>query len=134
MPDKITLDTTIVIYAFGRPDDVRKRIAKEIITKCNVISLQVLNETIFVLLKKFKLPLEEIEKVAEFMKQKFVITNLNIHTLDLTITILNKYGFSFWDSMMVAAALDNQCSILYSEDLHHKQIIEGKLHIINPFL
>jgi predicted nucleic acid-binding protein len=57
------------------------------------------------------------------MKQKFVITNLNIHTLDLTITILNKYGFSFWDSMMVAAALDNQCSILYSEDLHHKQII-----------
>lgn len=91
MPDKITLDTTIVIYAFGRPDDVRKRIAKEIITKCNVISLQVLNETIFVLLKKFKLPLEEIEKVAEFMKQKFVITNLNIHTLDLTITILNKY-------------------------------------------
>ncbi len=81
MPDKITLDTNIVIYAFGRPDDV-----------------------------------------------------LNAHTLDLTITILSKYGFSFWDSMMVAAALDNQCSILYSEDLHHKQIIEGKLHIVNPFL
>jgi predicted nucleic acid-binding protein len=51
MPDKITLDTTIVIYAFGRPDDVRERIAKEIITKCNVISLQVFNETILVLQK-----------------------------------------------------------------------------------
>ncbi|MGD9556394.1 MAG: hypothetical protein AB7V25_05210 [Mangrovibacterium sp.] len=68
------------------------------------------------------------------MKQKFVITNLNTHTFDLTIDLLTKYGFSFWDSMMVAAALDNQCSILYSEDLHHQQIVEGKLQIINPFL
>jgi len=65
------------------------------------------------------------------MKQKFVITNLNTHTFDLTIDLLTKYGFSFWDSMMVAAALDNQCSILYSEDLHHQQIVEGKLQIIN---
>lgn len=111
----------------------RKRIAKEIISRCNIISLQVLNETIYVLLKKFKLPLEEIEKVIGFMKQKFVITNLNTSTLDLTISILTKYGFSFWDSMMVAAPLDNQCSVLYSEDLHHKQIIEDKLQIINPF-
>jgi len=39
MTDKITLDTNILIYAFGKQDDDRKQIAKEIITKCNIISL-----------------------------------------------------------------------------------------------
>jgi predicted nucleic acid-binding protein len=46
MNDKVTLDTNILIYAFGKPDDTRKNIAKEIIVKCNIISLQVVNETI----------------------------------------------------------------------------------------
>jgi predicted nucleic acid-binding protein len=67
------------------------------------------------------------------MKQNFVISDLNIHTLDQTLKIAEAYKFSFWDSMMVAAALNNHCSVLYSEDLHHKQLIEERLTIINPF-
>jgi predicted nucleic acid-binding protein len=53
--------------------------------------------------------------------------------LDQTVKIAAKYGFSFWDSMMVASALNNHCSVLYSEDLQHNQIIEDRLQIINPF-
>ena len=59
---------------------------------------------------------------------------LLIQFLEASSRFLYKYGFSFWDSMIVAAALDNHCSILYSEDLHHEQIIEGKLQIVNPFI
>jgi predicted nucleic acid-binding protein len=44
-----------------------------------------------------------------------------------------KYGFSNWDSLILAAALEHSCTCLYSEDLHHGQIIEGCLTIINPF-
>ncbi len=132
MSDKPTLDTNILIYAFGKPDDARKKVAIEIITKCNIISLQVVNETIYVLQRKFKFPNPELEKVTEFIKQNFVISDLSIHTLDQTLKIAEKYGFSFWDSMIVAAALNNHCSILYSEDLQHNQIIEGSLQIINP--
>jgi predicted nucleic acid-binding protein len=91
------------------------------------------NETIYVLQRKFKFPNNELEKVTEFIKQNFVISDLNINTLDQTLKIADQYGFSFWDSMMVAAALNNHCSILYSEDLHHNQIIEQRLKIINPF-
>jgi predicted nucleic acid-binding protein len=133
MSDKPTLDTNILIYAFGKQDDARKQVAIEIITKCNIISLQVVNETIYVLQRKFKFPGHELEKVANFIKQNFVISDLNIQTLDQTLKIAETYGFSFWDSMMVAAALNNHCSILYSEDLHHTQIIEGRLQIVNPF-
>jgi predicted nucleic acid-binding protein len=71
--------------------------------------------------------------VVEFIKQNFVISDLNLNTLDQTLKIAETYGFSFWDSMMVAAALNNHCSILYSEDLHHNQVVEGRLQIVNPF-
>ena len=133
MNDKPTLDTNILIYAFGKQNDARKQVAIEITTKCNVISLQVVNETIYVLQRKFKFPNNELEKVADFIKQNFVISDLNISTLDQTLKIAETYRFSFWDSMMVAAALNNHCSILYSEDLHHNQIIDGRLQIVNPF-
>jgi len=133
MTDKPTLDTNVLIYAFGKQDDARKQIAKEIITKCNIISLQAVNETIYVLLKKFKFSPDELEKIIAFIKQNFVISDLNIRTLDRSLKIAAQYGFSFWDSMMIASALHNHCSVLYSEDLHHNQIIEGGLQIINPF-
>lgn len=133
MTDRFTLDTNVLIYAFGKDDDTRKQIAKEIIAKCHIISLQAVNETVYVLLKKFKFTSPELEKVIEFMKGNFIVSDLNISTLDQTMKISDRYGFSFWDSMMIASAINNQCSILYSEDLHHNQIIDGKLQILNPF-
>src|ERR1035437_1135011 len=133
MTDKPTLDTNVLIYAFGKQDDDRKQIAKAIITECNIISLQVVNETVYVLMRKFNFTPKEVDKVIEFMRQNFVISDLNILILDQTVKILVKYGFSFWDSMMVAAALKNHCSILYSEDMQNNQIIEDRLQIINPF-
>ena len=72
MIDKPTLDTNILIYAFGKNDDSRKQVAKEIITKCNIISLQVVNETVYVLQKKFKFQISEVDNVVHFMKQKFI--------------------------------------------------------------
>ena len=42
-------------------------------------------------------------------------------------------NFSYWDSMITAAALKSGCNILYSEDLQHEQLMENQLKIINPF-
>ena len=41
--------------------------------------------------------------------------------------------FSIYDSLIISAALQNQCTILFTEDLDHNQTIEGKLKIVNPF-
>ena len=134
MNDKITLDSNILIYAFANNNDFRKSIAKDIIAKCNIISIQAVNETSYILLKKFKLPKEELEKVIQFMKNQFIISSLTTNILDQTIALCKKYDFSFWDSMMIAAALENHCSIIYTEDLSHGQLIENRLRIINPFI
>ncbi len=49
------------------------------------------------------------------------------------IEIRGRYGFSYWDSL-IATALLSGCSILYSEDMQHDQVIESTLKIINPFI
>lgn len=50
------------------------------------------------------------------------------------IEIRGRYGFSYWDSLIVGTALLSGCSILYSEDMQHDQVIENTLKIINPFI
>ena len=132
--DKVTLDSNILIYAFAGNADFRKSIAKEIITKCNIISIQAINETACVLLKKFNFPKDELEQVIQFLRNHFIISSITSNTLDKTIIMCKKYNFSFWDSMMIASALDNQCSIIYSEDFNHNQLVENRLRIINPFI
>ncbi|MDR0516418.1 MAG: hypothetical protein LBH25_05165 [Fibromonadaceae bacterium] len=49
-------------------------------------------------------------------------------------TLKKKYHYSWWDSLVLASALENGCQTFYSEDMQHKQIIESSIKIINPFL
>jgi len=48
--------------------------------------------------------------------------------------LLDRYWFSYFDSLILASALTANCQILYSEDFQHGQVIDGRLTIINPFL
>ena len=89
---------------------------------------------LYFLLLLFNLPKEQLEQVINFLKEQFIISSLNVNTLDQTLMLCKKYNFSFWDGMMIAAALDNHCSIIYTEDLNHNQLIENRLKIINPFI
>ena len=41
---------------------------------------------------------------------------------------------AYWDSIIVASALENRCSILYTEDMQHGQVVDQRLTIVNPFL
>lgn len=55
-------------------------------------------------------------------------------TIRRALTITERYGFSIYDSLIVATALEAGCSTLYSEDMHHGQVIEERLTLVNPFL
>jgi predicted nucleic acid-binding protein len=134
MNDDATIDSNILIYAFGKQDNSKSRIAREIITACNKISLQTINETVFVLKRKFNFSIKELQEIIQFFKEKYIVKNIDIHTLETAIIIMDKYQYSFWDSMMLASALENKCTEIYSEDMQHNQTIEGRLRIINPFL
>jgi predicted nucleic acid-binding protein len=52
----------------------------------------------------------------------------------LSFYIKEKYSYSWWDSLVLASALENSCKIIYTEDMQNGQIIENTLKIVNPFV
>jgi predicted nucleic acid-binding protein len=60
-----------------------------------------------------------------------VPTTVAVH--ESALTLAARLGFNFYDALIVAAALDAKCNLLYSEDLHDGQVIEERLAIRNPF-
>lgn len=129
-----TIDSNILIYAFGHQNEVKKRVAKAIISDCQAVSIQTINQTVFILQKKFNYTIIELEEIIQFFKDNFLIRDLTVNILENTMHVMNTYKYSFWDSMMLASALVNNCEVIYSEDMHHNQIVENRLKIINPFI
>ena len=58
---------------------------------------------------------------------------LTIETHDRGLAVCERYRFSLYDSMLVAAALISGAKIIYSEDLQDGQVIESQLRVKNPF-
>ena len=137
MKDKIFIDTNIFEYAAlqGDNEDTKHEIAIDLIQKKSdiIINTQILNEFYNALLKHKIQDSKIIDYIEEIVKNTKV-ANQNIETLKLAWSIRAKYKFSLWDSLVVASAKQNNCKILYTEDMQHNQIIEDKLTIENPFL
>lgn len=137
MKDKEFIDTNILVYAkLEDEENIRKRdIAIALIQQigvCPVISVQVLNEFASVLIKH-QIPNYVILKAVQEIVEDTNVISLDVNLLWETWRIRDKYLFSYWDSMIISAALMGGCNILYSEDFQHEQIIENNLRIINPF-
>lgn len=78
----------------------------------------------------------ETPKVIDYAKkfiQVFQVVPLTKNTISVAIEVMKKYHFSYWDSLILAAALGSGCTHIYSEDLQPGQQIEEKLMVVNPF-
>ena len=134
MKDKIFIDTNILLYAYSTEKN-KQEIAQNIInTNNNIhISKQVINETINILIKKFKLNIKDIINVVKELEKEFIILDFDIQTQLNALKLKQNYNLQFYDALIVSTALKNSCTILYSEDMQDKLVIEKKLKIINPF-
>lgn len=132
---KVFLDTNLLIYAHTNVDVPKQQKTQHIITTENtVISTQVFKETANVLFKKFKLAWQDIQKVLQEMGQNNEVHTNIFATIQRACQIAERYGFSFYDSLILAAALEAGCSTLYSEDLQHGQVIDKSLTVKNPYV
>lgn len=137
MSDRIFLDTNILVYA-TIADSVGTKNVKAISFLESMernrifISTQVINEYYSTLLRK---------NVADYIIQKKIrelIEIVEVFPVDLSTVVYSwkvreRYGFSIWDSLIVATALKGRCTVLYSEDLQHEQVIEKRVLVLNPF-
>ena len=128
MNGKIFFDTNIILYAYSLMRDYKSITAKEIINNSQaIISTQVLQEICNVLIKKFKYDEIVISKTLLEMGRNFLIKINDVRTRSNALHIHFKYKFSYYDSLIISSALQNECSILYSEDLHHGRKIDNTL-------
>ena len=136
MNDKVFFDTNLLIYLYSEDEPQKQaRVLTQIKnTENRWISTQVLNELSNTLRRKFKLDYDDIANVIAEIGNIFEITTIQVETIEYALKIAKHYRYSYYDSVIIAAALENQCTQLYSEDMQHKQIIEERLQIINPFL
>ena len=136
MRDRIFLDTNILIYAYSEDEKQKQKIALALIDKYSqniIISTQVINELTNILFKKFKIDASTIKKTILELDSVFMIEPFDLATQIKAVHIKEKYKLQFYDSLILATALENRCTILFSEDMQNGQVIENTLTIINPF-
>ena len=131
--DRPFFDTNILLYLLSEDNRKADR-AEAIIATGGVISVQVLNEFASLASRKLGMAFDEIRDTLDTVRAICQTQPLTIETHDLGLDIAERFGFSLYDSMIVSAALQSGCTILYSEDMQHGQEINTQLVITNPFL
>jgi predicted nucleic acid-binding protein len=133
--NKHFIDTNVLIYAYSNDEPEKSQKANEAIFADNtLISLQVINEFSNTCLRKLKITPQNIIASIEELTSIIIVTGFSQSTQIRALQLINKYRFSYYDSLIIATAIENSCSVLYSEDMQHNQKIEIQLRIINPFL
>ena len=127
------LDTNILIYSVSN-DVAKKQRAIELLGNKNVvISTQIISESINVMRRKLNYDYSQIRRITDKFVEKTILYPITHDTIRRALNIAETYGYSYYDSQVIASALENDCTILYSEDMQHEQKIESHLKIVNPF-
>jgi len=135
MQDNIFLDSNIILYCYSNDETDKQAIARNIFEQYSnpCISKQVINEVSNILFRKFKLDCESIENAILQISNLVEILDFNLTTQIKAIRLKKSYNLQYFDALIVATALENNCNTLYSEDMQNGLVVEGKLTIINPF-
>jgi predicted nucleic acid-binding protein len=140
MSDRFFLDTNIFVYSFDQSAPAKAQKAARLIrdaltTQKGVISYQVVQEFFNVALKRFSRPMQAAD-AAQYLNAVFRPL-LAVHSSQAlygeALYLHAQNGLAWYDSLIVSAAIQARCDILFSEDLQHGQKIAG-LQIRNPFL
>lgn len=140
MSDRFFLDTNIFVYSFDQSAPAKARRATQLIrealtTQKGVISYQVVQEFFNVALRRFSQPMMAAD-AGQYLSTVFRPL-LAVHSSQAlyaeALFLYSRGGLSWYDSLIVSAAIQVGCETLFSEDLQHGQRF-GSLQVRNPFL
>ena len=137
-PDLCFVDTNIWLYAFISGQEPAKSVrARELLQQdaaAIVVSSQVINEVCVNLLKKAHVSESTVAQLIRSFYRKYPIVTLNEKVQIAASGLREQLSLSFWDSLIVAAALQSGASALYTEDMQAGLVINERLTILNPFI
>jgi predicted nucleic acid-binding protein len=140
MSDRIFLDTNVFVYALSKSVPSKQVIASRLLKDAiesgrGTISFQVVQEFFNVAFRRFTPPMTTVD-AEQFLTVTLrpllaVQSSYGLYMQALQLT--RGHSLSWYDSLLVAAALESDCRTLYTEDLQHGQTFDS-LRIVNPFL
>jgi predicted nucleic acid-binding protein len=135
MSAKIFIDTNLWVYLYAKSPEEKYIKIRRIISEqfqSVVISTQILGELYTVLTRKKIRTQEEAKEIILEMITTFPVVEIDALKVLQALNINTKYGYSYWDSLIISTALANDCNTLYSEDMQHNQVVD-KVQIVNPY-
>lgn len=140
MSDRFFLDTNIFIYSFDRGSAAKAAKAEQLIRKAltsqkGVISYQVVQEFFNAALKRFAQPMKahDAEQYLATVFRPLLSVHSSVVLYGDALRLFEKKKLSWYDALIVSAAIASECGVLYTEDLQHGQSF-GSLRVVNPFL
>ena len=138
MKDRCFIDTNILIYPFDNSNSSKQKACSTFLTQIlvnaePVISTQTLGEFFNVVVRKLNFPKQDAMFEVQKLTETFPVYEIKTENVLHAMQISNATQFSYWDSLILAMAIDTGCSVLYSEDLSNGQEIEG-IKIVNPLI
>ena len=135
MSDRVFLDTNILVYSYSNSEVEKQAIARQLIADSNsFISSQVLQELTHTVTRKFKFTyLDAVNAINECCRNNKLHINTDRTIVD-ACKIALQHRFSFYDCLIIAAAIECNCAVLYSEDMSNGLLIDNKIKIVNPFV
>ncbi len=132
MTARFFADTNVAIYTLDDDKQTRQQ-ALAVMRRHPVISTQVVNEFLNVLLSKRKLERAAAYRLARVLMRRCEVVSVTPEMVDQAMTLGERYQLGHWDSIIVSAALNAGCNTLYSEDMQDGQVFESRLTVKNPF-
>ena len=129
-------DTNVLVYSDDRAAPVKQRRALDLLAEhrregSGVVSLQVLQEYFVTITRKLHVDARVARRKVELLAE-FDVAAPDVADILAAIDLHRLHGFSFWDALILRAAKQAGCSVLFSEDLQEAREIDG-VRVVNPF-
>ncbi|HTB04801.1 MAG TPA: PIN domain-containing protein [Bradyrhizobium sp.] len=125
-------DTNVLVYlASGDPAKADR--AEAMIAGGGGISVQNLNELANVARRKIGMSWQDTHAFLSLLRGLLNVHPVSVETHETGLALAERYQLSIYDSMIAASALQAGCDTLWSEDMQHGMVIDGRLRIVNPF-
>jgi predicted nucleic acid-binding protein len=130
------LDTNVLLYTDDHDAPQKQKQALSLVERCRedrsgVVSTQVLQEYFVAATRKLAVP-PEIARGKLQIFARLAVMKIDVPDMLAAADLHRLRMISFWDALIVRAAQESGCTVLYSEDLQHGLKIDG-LRVINPF-
>jgi len=126
------LDTNVLV-TLASGDGGKADRAEALVAAGGATSVQVLNELANVARRKMQLSWADTHALLDTLRGLLTVHPLTLDTHETGLELAERYGFSIYDAMIVAAAIEAGCDVLWSEDMQDGMVLDGGLRIVNPF-